>query len=53
MVALVRPGEPTTMPDLIATALDAGRPVGAFEIEDDWVDVGQHDQLARAREGGS
>jgi hypothetical protein len=25
---------------------------GAFEIEDDWVDVGQREQLARAREGG-
>jgi dTDP-glucose pyrophosphorylase len=51
VVALVRPGEPTTMPDLIATALDAGRRVGAFEIEDDWVDVGQRDQLVRARGG--
>ena len=32
--------------------LSLGRPVGAFEIEDDWIDVGQRDQLARAREGG-
>jgi dTDP-glucose pyrophosphorylase len=52
VVALVRPGEPTSMPDLIATALDAGRRVGAFEIEDDWVDVGQREQLVRARGGG-
>ena len=51
IVALVRPGEPTSMPDLIATALDAGRRVGAFEIEDDWVDVGQREQLVRARGG--
>jgi dTDP-glucose pyrophosphorylase len=51
IVALVRPGEPTSMPDLIATALGAGRPVGAFEIEDDWVDVGQREQLVRARSG--
>jgi hypothetical protein len=26
--------------------------VGAFEIEDDWIDVGQRDQLERARGGG-
>lgn len=52
LVALVQPGEPTTMPDLIATALADGRPVGAFEIEDDWVDVGQREQLVRARGGG-
>lgn len=52
VVALVRPGQPTSMPELIATALEAGRPVGAFEIEDDWVDVGQREQLVRARSGG-
>jgi dTDP-glucose pyrophosphorylase len=52
VVALVRPGEPTSMPDVIATALDAGRRIGAFEIEDDWVDVGQREQLVRARGGG-
>jgi dTDP-glucose pyrophosphorylase len=51
IVALVRPGEPTSMPELITTALDAGRSVGAFEIEDDWVDVGQREQLVRARGG--
>ena len=26
-----------------------GEPVGAFEIEDDWIDVGQREQLAAAR----
>jgi NDP-sugar pyrophosphorylase family protein len=52
VVGLVRPGEPATMPDLIADALAAGRPVGAFEIEDDWVDIGQREQLVRARNGG-
>jgi NDP-sugar pyrophosphorylase family protein len=25
--------------------------VGAFEIQDDWMDVGQRDQLRRARQG--
>ena len=26
-------------------------PVGAFEVEGDWIDVGQREQLARARGG--
>lgn len=51
VVAMVEPGQPTNMPDLIERVLGAGRPVGAFEVEDDWIDVGQRDQLARAREG--
>lgn len=50
-VGLVRRGEAVTMPELIWRVLDTGGPVGAFEVEDDWVDVGQRDQLARAREG--
>lgn len=52
VVALVPPGAPMAMPDLIGAALDAGRRVGAFEIEDDWVDVGQREQLVAARSGG-
>ena len=28
-----------------------GERVAAFEIEDDWIDVGQREQLARARTG--
>jgi NDP-sugar pyrophosphorylase family protein len=52
VVGLVRPGQPTSMPDLVATALAGGRRVGAFEIEDDWIDVGQRDQLDRARGDG-
>ena len=52
IVGLVEPDRPTSMPEVIATALDLGRSIGAFEIEDDWVDVGQRDQLIRARGGG-
>jgi NDP-sugar pyrophosphorylase family protein len=52
ILELVEPGVPASMPDVIGAALDAGRPVGAFEIEDDWVDIGQREQLARARSGG-
>jgi dTDP-glucose pyrophosphorylase len=51
VVALVARGVPASMPDIIETILARGEPVGAFEVEDDWVDVGQRDQLIRAREG--
>ncbi|MHB8891065.1 MAG: nucleotidyltransferase family protein [Candidatus Limnocylindrales bacterium] len=51
VVGMVRPGAPLSMPALIAQVLDEGRPVGAFEIEDDWVDVGQREELAHARGG--
>jgi hypothetical protein len=40
------------MPELIGEVLDGGGSVGAFEIEDDWIDVGQRDQLDQARGGG-
>ena len=40
------------MPELLTDALERGEPVGAFEIEDDWIDVGQREQLDRARGGG-
>ncbi|HET7471561.1 MAG TPA: nucleotidyltransferase family protein [Candidatus Limnocylindrales bacterium] len=51
MVELVRPGEPASMPDVIGDAIARGMAVGGFEIEDDWVDVGQREQLVRARGG--
>jgi NDP-sugar pyrophosphorylase family protein len=49
VVARVRPGQRVDTPDLIADLLTAGEPVGAFEIEDEWIDVGQREQLAAAR----
>ena len=52
LVARVERGRPIGMPDLISDALARGEPVGAFEIEDDWIDVGQREQLDRARGGG-
>jgi dTDP-glucose pyrophosphorylase len=51
ILELVERGRPMAMPDLIEAVLERGDPVGAFEVEDDWIDVGQRDQLARAREG--
>lgn len=52
LAARVPPGEPLGMPDLLGAALDRGEPLGAFEIADDWIDVGQRDQLERARGEG-
>ena len=49
VVARVEPGRRVDTPDLIADLLAAGEPVGAFEIEDEWIDVGQREQLAAAR----
>jgi dTDP-glucose pyrophosphorylase len=51
VVGLVVPGVRTSMPELIERVLARGDTVGAFEVEDDWVDVGQREQLALAREG--
>ena len=49
VVASVAPARRLDTPDLIADLLRQGEPVGAFLIEDDWIDVGQRDQLAAAR----
>ncbi len=51
VVGLVSPGQAITMPELLRRVMADGGIVGAFEVEGDWVDVGQRDQLARAREG--
>jgi dTDP-glucose pyrophosphorylase len=51
LVARVAANERLDMPDLVNGALERGEPVGAFEIEDDWIDVGQREQLDRARRG--
>jgi len=48
---LVPPGRVAMMPDVIGALLERGKRVGVFEIEDDWIDVGQREQLVRAREG--
>ena len=51
VIDLVEPGRPMAMPDLIDAVLARGDRVGAFEVEDAWIDGGQRAQLARAREG--
>jgi dTDP-glucose pyrophosphorylase len=51
IVRRVEQDVPVNTPDLLADAIDRGEFVGAFEIEDDWLDVGQREQLTQAREG--
>ena len=50
-VALIDGRSAATMPDLIGRLLRRGDPVGAWDIDEDWIDVGHRDELARAREG--
>ena len=35
--------------ELFSSALSEGYKIGAFDLDCDWIDVGQHDQLKRAR----
>lgn len=37
------------LPALIEDCLERGTPVGAFRIQSDWVDVGRHQELKKAR----
>lgn len=37
------------MPTLLAELIDAGRTVGAFQIHEDWIDIGRLEDLERAR----
>lgn len=37
------------LPGLVEECLEREEPVGAFPIDEDWIDVGRHDELKRAR----
>jgi NDP-sugar pyrophosphorylase family protein len=37
--------------ELFDEAVRSGAPIGAFEIVDDWIDVGQREHLKQARNG--
>lgn len=37
------------MPTLLTQLIEAGRTVGAFQIHEDWLDIGRPDDLERAR----
>jgi dTDP-glucose pyrophosphorylase len=49
VLARVGKAEESTMPGLLEGCLARGEDVRAFEIEEDWIDVGQRDHLLRAR----
>jgi dTDP-glucose pyrophosphorylase len=49
---LLAGAEPTSMPDLVRRIQASGETARVFEIDDDWIDVGRHDQLEQARHGG-
>ncbi len=52
LVARVPRDRSVSMPEVLAGALDRGERIGAFQVEEEWIDVGQRDELERAR-GGS
>jgi len=52
LIGRVPRDEEWPMTAMIQQCLNANEPVGAFEMLDDWIDVGEHDQLRLAR-GGS
>jgi dTDP-glucose pyrophosphorylase len=49
VVARVERGSPLDMPALLAASLERGEAIGLFGVEGDWIDVGQREQLDRAR----
>jgi dTDP-glucose pyrophosphorylase len=51
LIARVERGRAVALPELVGDAIERGESVGAFAIDDDWIDVGQREQLERAREG--
>ena len=42
-------GQYFSMPSLVEGCLERGEPVGAFTVEDEWIDIGRHSDLSRAR----
>jgi dTDP-glucose pyrophosphorylase len=45
------PRETYPITDLFGECLARGETVGVYPVDDDWLDVGQHESLRRAREG--
>lgn len=45
------PKAPFALPNLLDDCIQDGNQVAIFEIADDWIDVGQHEQLRDARQG--
>jgi dTDP-glucose pyrophosphorylase len=53
LVARVPRDQEYPITDLLVDAIGRGESVGAFEILDEWIDVGRHQDLAQAKEGKS
>ncbi|HEY3523243.1 MAG TPA: nucleotidyltransferase family protein [Candidatus Limnocylindrales bacterium] len=51
VVARIPRDRPVSMPDVVADALERGERVGAFAVDDEWIDVGRRDELDGARQG--
>lgn len=51
VIATMEKGQECSLPDVIGRCLREQREVRAFELNDDWIDVGQWEQLRLAREG--
>jgi dTDP-glucose pyrophosphorylase len=51
IISLVPKDCEVQMPALLEQQLSLGACIGAFRVEGDWMDIGQHDQLRSAREG--
>jgi dTDP-glucose pyrophosphorylase len=45
------PKRPFPLPTLVQECLKEGKDVAVFEVAEDWLDVGQHDQFKQACEG--
>ena len=53
VLRLVPPARFFPITDLFSSLLAAGRPVAVYPVEEDWIDVGRRDELARAERGES
>lgn len=51
VVARVPPATALPMTTLVEQCLEGGLPVGAHLVADEWIDVGRHDELKKARSG--
>jgi dTDP-glucose pyrophosphorylase len=51
LIASIERDTEVSAPELIENCIRDGRIVRAFEMNDDWIDVGQWEQLQQAREG--
>ncbi|MEO6775186.1 MAG: nucleotidyltransferase family protein [Kofleriaceae bacterium] len=51
LVATIAPRTRIDLPEIIGAAMNRRDDVRAFELEDDWLDIGQREQLTQARSG--